>query len=426
MFNFNLVNKAVCDVELSGSAFKLLYLIANRCSMENKESIELHNGWIMQQMGLAERQVRNLTKELVEKGYILKDIIGTSTNKRGNIYSLNFSSQNEEINCAKNDAKNCPLKNNIKINKNNKEKIYNISSSNILKKESIEVDNSLSGFIDNSFSDVPEWMNENKSSKEDLTSTQTNVELRNLMTITEKEDKNKTILQGDFSQRGSEVNEENIKSNISGCNPHPQIPLAPLSQTTEDINKINNKDMTELEVNKILGDAVIESCKIMRSNKSYDDGFNNLKKAFIKLEEMGWQRNDDVVRKYISMFDYAIEEDLKEFENSSKNDFKAVPDTFNSSDNKSIKKETKTRQEANKWQNITINDRPIEEVNDMVLSKCWRLCFKKDYNSGLEELNKYINGLEQRGYEIIDLKDKLINDYYNKVEKTKKGFLNPI
>lgn len=205
------------------------------------------------------RNIRQENKELKEKLIEIQDGLN-GLNKMGKIEN-HFTTDIDietEIELDSNTYK-CSS---TRMNNNIKEKINNISSSNILKKENVEVDNSLSGYADiyesveeeindssmnNPSHEESECLNVDKSSKEDMTSTQTNVEIRNLMTKTEKEDKNKTILQGDFSQRECESNEENNKSNIQGVTLTPDIPRNPLSQTTEDINKINSNDMTLIE-----------------------------------------------------------------------------------------------------------------------------------------------------------------------------------
>lgn len=88
MFNFNLLNKALTDANLSDKEFRLLYLIVNNMSLNNTNEIEMYNGFIMDKLNMCERQVRRLTSSLTEKGYIIKVRFGTSKKKNGNVYRL--------------------------------------------------------------------------------------------------------------------------------------------------------------------------------------------------------------------------------------------------------------------------------------------------------------------------------------------------
>ena len=133
MFNFNLMNRALNDSNLSDSAFRMLYIILNNCSLNNSNSAEIHNGYFMKVLNKKERMIKYLTNELVKKGYIAKSINGTSKNKLANTYTLvevNNTTTDSLCdeganNCpltdkgAINDAKNCTLKNNNKINNKN-------------------------------------------------------------------------------------------------------------------------------------------------------------------------------------------------------------------------------------------------------------------------------------------------------------------
>ena len=136
MFNFNLMNRALNDSNLSDKAFRMLYTIINYCSLKNSNSVEVHNAHLMMVLNSSERHIRRLTNELVEKGYITKKVNGTSQNKLANTYTLidvevndtpTDSLCNDITKGAKNvpltdrghksDAQNVPLKNNNKINK---------------------------------------------------------------------------------------------------------------------------------------------------------------------------------------------------------------------------------------------------------------------------------------------------------------------
>lgn len=88
MFNFNVMNRALNDSNLSDKAFRMLYAITNYCSLKNSNTVEIHNAHFMVVLDISERWVRKITNELVEKGYITKTIQGTSKNKLANLYTL--------------------------------------------------------------------------------------------------------------------------------------------------------------------------------------------------------------------------------------------------------------------------------------------------------------------------------------------------
>lgn len=88
MFNFKVMNRALNDSDLSDKAFRMLYVITNYCSLNNNNTVEIHNAHFMMVLDISERWVRKITNELVEKGYITKTIQGTSKNKLANLYTL--------------------------------------------------------------------------------------------------------------------------------------------------------------------------------------------------------------------------------------------------------------------------------------------------------------------------------------------------
>ena len=171
MFNFNLMNRALNDSNLSDKAFRMLYTIINYCSLKNSNSVEVHNAHLMTVLNISERWVRKITNELVEKGYITKTVNGTSQNKLANTYTLIDVEVNDaptnslcnDINKGdknvpltgrgnnkgnKSDAQKFPLKNNNKINKNNifLSNNINIPDTDI---DNINVDNTDEVFLSN-------------------------------------------------------------------------------------------------------------------------------------------------------------------------------------------------------------------------------------------------------------------------------------
>ena len=70
MFNFNLMNKAATDVNVSDSQFRTLYIILNNCSMNNSNHIEMYNAFLMEKLHYSECTVKRCTKGLEDNGYI--------------------------------------------------------------------------------------------------------------------------------------------------------------------------------------------------------------------------------------------------------------------------------------------------------------------------------------------------------------------
>lgn len=120
MFNFNLQQKAF--EELSAEQFRVVYFLNNTLSMVNdskktpdNNKIEIFNGYMMDKLGLSERQVQRLIKRLEQLDYIT---VERATRKnQPNIITINCDINND-TKCDKN----------VTLNKNTKEnKIYNIS-----------------------------------------------------------------------------------------------------------------------------------------------------------------------------------------------------------------------------------------------------------------------------------------------------------
>ena len=161
MFNFNLMNRALKDAELK-DAFRMLYYIVNKCSLKNSMSVEIFDAEFELALSISPRSTCRFTKKLEERGYIKKEVRGTSQNKLANIYTLidvevNDTPTNSLCNDINKDDKNVPLtddanidgssdgssdgrigilKNNIKINKKN-----NIFLSNNINIPDTEIDN---------------------------------------------------------------------------------------------------------------------------------------------------------------------------------------------------------------------------------------------------------------------------------------------
>lgn len=126
MFNFNLMNRALKDAELK-DAFRMLYYIVNKCSLKNSMSVEIFDAEFELALSISPRSTCRFTKKLEERGYIKKEVRGTSQNKLANIYTLidtdikddkiDILTDNANID-GSSDGRIGILKNNIKINKN--------------------------------------------------------------------------------------------------------------------------------------------------------------------------------------------------------------------------------------------------------------------------------------------------------------------
>lgn len=103
MFNFNLMNKAATDVNVSDSQFRTLYIILNNCSMNNSNHIEMYNAFLMDKLHYSESTVKRCTKGLEDNGYI--SIKRAVKKKQPNVITLNGiekDSKDEATNAVKN------------------------------------------------------------------------------------------------------------------------------------------------------------------------------------------------------------------------------------------------------------------------------------------------------------------------------------
>lgn len=157
MFNFNLMNRALKDAELK-DAFRMLYYIVNKCSLKNSMSVEIFDAEFELALSISPRSTCRFTKKLEERGYIKKEVRGTSQNKLANIYTLiNIDIKDDKIDTltdnanidGSSDGRIDTLKNNIKIN--NKNNIFLSNNINIPDTEidNINVDNTDEVFLSN-------------------------------------------------------------------------------------------------------------------------------------------------------------------------------------------------------------------------------------------------------------------------------------
>lgn len=116
VMDFNLMNKALTDVNVSDSQFRTLLLILNNCGMKHTESIEMYNAFMMEKLHYSESTVKRCTKALEQNGYI--SIKRATKKKTPNIITL-IPIKNESKEEAILEGKNDTLYNNIDNNKNN-------------------------------------------------------------------------------------------------------------------------------------------------------------------------------------------------------------------------------------------------------------------------------------------------------------------
>ena len=105
MFNFNLINKAATDVNISDSQFRTLYIILNNCSLNDTNSIEMYNAFLMDKLHYSESTVKRCTKGLEDNGYI--NIKRAVKKKQPNVITLvgiENNSRDEATNAVKNDT----------------------------------------------------------------------------------------------------------------------------------------------------------------------------------------------------------------------------------------------------------------------------------------------------------------------------------
>lgn len=130
MFNFNLQKRAFN--ELNAEQFRVVYFLNSTLSMVNKQkntpdnnSIEMFNGYMMDKLGLSERQVQRLIKSLEHTGFI--SVERATAKKQPNTITI-IDAENDATTCDKNGDKNVTL-NNLDINKNNNNITKDLSTS---------------------------------------------------------------------------------------------------------------------------------------------------------------------------------------------------------------------------------------------------------------------------------------------------------
>lgn len=89
MQTYSILNKAVQDSELSSTAFRVLYYLTNMARLNNTNTLELYNYQIMSVFKISDTQVKRITNELNNRGYVEKIINTNPQSKRPNKYIIN-------------------------------------------------------------------------------------------------------------------------------------------------------------------------------------------------------------------------------------------------------------------------------------------------------------------------------------------------
>ena len=267
MFNFNLMNRALKDAELK-DAFRMLYYIVNKCSLKNSMSVEIFDAEFELALSISPRSTCRFTKKLEERGYIKKEVRGTSQNKLANTYTLidvevNDTPTNSLCNDINKGDKNVPLtddanidgssdgssdgrignlKNNNKINKKN-----NIFLSNNINIPDTEIDNIN---VDN----TDEVFLSNFMKVDNINVDNSNTEIKNLR-----------IEENNNLNNDNEMNEERVNemNNINNSN---ETYMNTPTKSLEDILTEQSDEFNSII--QFMNNSVIDTNEVNTSNKS--------------------------------------------------------------------------------------------------------------------------------------------------------------
>ena len=399
----------------------------------------------MMLLNICEKQVRRVTNELVEKGYITKDIQGTSKNKLANKYTLiedcdecgqKCPPYNDTQNMDKNVDKNVPLKNKKKINKNSINNNTNISNTDI---DDTNTDNVSFNKKDNSDNievcdsaeqreddktNVIEYRDKKEMKKENITSTEvedtlTTDDNNKVNTIsTNVEDTNLTYEDYINSQREL-YNEIMFGETVSVT-----------ATNTNDNFKVNNKKFqyhydtmlvyiadwkryhTSTSANEVY--EQFGNIKLMYDNKRITDkqyqlALSNFKGFFTMEDNFKAQTNksNDINTKSSAAPSTTIEY---------RNENKAVLSAFDASDDKLTISDNKTQQNANKSANWTylesVCTRKNKSYDSTTANYVIKILNKMDisYNKKLKVIERYFEGMAHKIPEYLKVvKKDMIN-----------------
>lgn len=258
MFNFNLMNRALKDAELK-DAFRMLYYIVNKCSLKNSMSVEIFDAEFELALSISPRSTCRFTKKLEERGYIKKEVRGTSQNKLANIYTL--------IDIDTTEDKNEPLTDNANIDGSSDGRIDTLKNNNkINKKYNIHVnihDNINTG------NNIPEVINKNKFINNNINTDKTDeIFLSNFMKVDNINVDNSDV----------EIKDLRIEENINLNNEN-------------GMNNINNSNETETYMNTSTLEEMLET-QALDDNQAFNtfSSFKNKETNYSKPEQDRYQR----------------------------------------------------------------------------------------------------------------------------------------
>ena len=118
MFNFNLMNKALTDTNVSDSEFRTLYLIVNNCSLNETVSIEMYNAFLMEKLHFQRKHDKALYKGIGREGvYKCKKSNQKETTECHQLTTIKNECTDETTNAVRNEVTNDTLYNNIDNNR---------------------------------------------------------------------------------------------------------------------------------------------------------------------------------------------------------------------------------------------------------------------------------------------------------------------
>ena len=263
MFNFNLMNRALKDAELK-DAFRMLYYIVNKCSLKNSMSVEIFDAEFELALSISPRSTCRFTKKLEERGYIKKEVRGTSQNKLANIYTL--------INIDTTDDKNVPLTDDANIDGSSDGRIGNLKNNNkINKKYNIHVnihDNINTG------NNIPEVINKKFINNNINVDNTDEIFLSNFMKVDNINTGNSDV----------EIKDSRFEENINLNNENEMN-----EERVNEMNKINNSNETYMNTPTL--EEILET-QALDDNQAFNtfSSFKNKETNYSKPENERYQR----------------------------------------------------------------------------------------------------------------------------------------
>ena len=291
MFNFNLMNRALKDAELK-DAFRMLYYIVNKCSLKNSMSVEIFDAEFELALSISPRSTCRFTKKLEERGYIKKEVRGTSQNKLANIYTL--------INIDTTDDKNVPLTDDANIDGSSDGRIGTLKNNNKINNKNIFLSNSndlYTGTNMNTGNNKIEDMNNINLNKENVMNEERMNEMNNMNNSTLEErlgtqplDNNTT---GNFKNTGNKYSQEEqdrYQRLFNNCKSQIEIWTKTHEYSCISIFDSFYKVIQFMHQNKTISDKQWESAqhhllqRFMNLRKGYSNYLQNKNKTISSIE----------------------------------------------------------------------------------------------------------------------------------------------